>query len=299
MGDRLTRSGPWVTLVGVVTLLVGLTADLRQHRLDPIGSSHEAPLAAGNPGHWLFALGLTFVVVGATSFLVGSGWRKPGRSALGRAGSLGAAAGLIALATTTLGSAVAAQRSAPSGHTHVDIRGDPANATPEQRAAADKLVGDTRAGIARFVDFDVAVAEGYYQTTPFFLGWFGHAHYHNRAYSRDGRSLDLDRPEGLVYYKRPNGQMILLGALYLALKGHGPVVAGPLAPWHTHDNLCIDRAGMVVRVAEPSRCPSSATLLGDSIEMLHVWRFEHPDGPFAVHLTREALDAANRQLART
>lgn len=181
----------------------------------------------------------------------------------------------------------------PGMHPHM-----PAATTAEQQAQAAKLFDDVKAGIARLGNPAVAHAEGYRQTTPFQFGSWGPAHFNNRTYTRDGRLLDAERPEAIVYWKLSDGRMAMLGAMFLAPKGQGPRPGGPLTEWHVHDNLCIAGNGMAVLSTAPGQCPGGATFLGDAVEMLHVWTFDHPDGPFAHGLTPAAMRVAVRQFGR-
>jgi hypothetical protein len=151
------------------------------------------------------------------------------------------------------------------GHRH----GSPAAAVPatsDQQASAARLYEAVKAGIARFARVDVALAEGYRGATFRFGDW-GPAHFRNPAYVRDGTVLDAARPEGLVYLKLQDGRMVLLGAFFIAPRGQGPQPGGPITQWHHHNEL-------------------------GTTEMMHVWTFGHPEGPFGRSLTREALRAA-------
>lgn len=176
------------------------------------------------------------------------------------------------------------------GHGHGAV--PPAAATPDQRAAAARLLEDVKAGIARLHDIGVAEAEGYRRSTPFRFGTWGPAHYANRTYGRDGQYLDPVRPRALVYYRMPDGKTVLLGAMFVAPKGQGPRPGGPLTDWHVHDNLCLTAAGTVALATGPGQCPAGSFFVGSAIEMMHVWIFDHPDGPFAHELTPAALRAA-------
>ena len=170
--------------------------------------------------------------------------------------------------------------------------GAPAQTTTESRAAADRLLQDVRAGIARFSDVEAAQAEDYRQTTPYRFGHWGPAHFNNDGYQRDGRLLDPARPEALVYIKLPDGHVVLLGAMFLAPKGQGPRPGGAFTEWHVHDNLCLTATGAVMLATGPGRCPAGSFFVGEAVEMMHVWMFDHPGGAFAHELTPVAIRAA-------
>jgi len=151
-------------------------------------------------------------------------------------------------------------------------------ATAEQRAAADRLLAATREGVARFADFEAAAADGYVQATSFAFYGPRAAHFFNPAYTRDGDLLDPRRPETLMYLKRDDGTLELLGVMYTAPAGRGPAVGGPLTPWHAHPDLCGARGGLVLMNPDGA-CPPGAFPL--DFEMLHVWLTDVPGGPFA------------------
>ncbi len=152
--------------------------------------------------------------------------------------------------------------------------------TPEERAAADDLVTKTKAAAARFAEVRAAQADGYVQITPFSFYGVRAAHFGNPAYQEDGRVLDVERPENLVYLRHDDGRLELIGVMYLAPIGQGPAVGGPLTEWHIRDDLCASASPpAVVPILPTGTCPSSTRPI--SYEMLHVWTVEHPDGPFS------------------
>lgn len=171
------------------------------------------------------------------------------------------------------------------GYEHAGAGGEP---TTAQRAAADQLVTDTTAGIARFADLAAAKAEGYQAVTP---TWLPVVHYVHPDYLRNGDVLDPDRPESLVYGH--SGQdPVLLGAMFLMAEPGvpGPQIGGPLTVWHTHDDLCIDVARQMVVgfVDADGGCPEGA-VNEETPEMLHVWVVDHPDGPFGHDMSPAAV----------
>jgi hypothetical protein len=149
--------------------------------------------------------------------------------------------------------------------------------TSAELEAAARLVADTTIGVEPFEDLEAAEAAGYRQVAP---PRNGLVHYTNTSYTTDGRILDPERPESLIYLDLTDGTWMLVGAMYRmpAVGQPGPRVGGPLTAWHAHDNLC--RAdGRVVAVAVDGACPMGE--LSDTPEMLHVWLVENPDGVFS------------------
>ena len=165
-----------------------------------------------------------------------------------------------------------------SGHDHHGQSDEGREPTAEERAAADRLVQATREGVARFADIAVAEAAGYRVATPFAFYGARAAHFHNPRYGRDGRLLDPERPEDLIYLKTDDGRLVLLGVMYLAPIGQGPVTGGPLTRWHAHEDLCASPDGVAPSLPT-GECPAGTRPIG--VEMLHVWVVDHPDGPFA------------------
>jgi hypothetical protein len=166
----------------------------------------------------------------------------------------------------------------PVGHDH-----DAAPPTPADAACADEYVETVRAATARFQDFDVAIAEGYYKSTPGNVV----AHYANRAYIRDGVLTDPSKPEVLMYVNTSGG-MRLAGIMYLGLPNRpDPEICGGSAMWHGHPEACITAAGMVVGFSKDGQCVTGSPLFLP--EMLHVWLVPNPAGVFDEHMDPEWL----------
>lgn len=72
--------------------------------------------------------------------------------------------------------------------------------TDEQRLAAARLVDDTRAGIERYANVQVALQDGYRASAPALAPT---VHYVNQAFEHSDRVLDPTRPPGLVYANTP------------------------------------------------------------------------------------------------
>lgn len=151
--------------------------------------------------------------------------------------------------------------------------------TEAQRAAANQLIDDTRTGIARFEDVQVALAEGYVPSTA---PKAETVHYANPHYQQKGNTLDPVHPPTLVYANTPNGPR-LLGAMYMMPKANlrPPDIGGTLAEWHTHDNLCFGLPPFTIYGMQSpfGTCPVGS-INAPTPAMLHVWTVPNPSGPF-------------------
>jgi hypothetical protein len=298
-------------MAGVVLLLVGLAWDAVLHSLDPTLAEREGIFTLSNPGHLLFATGIAVIVLGALMYLAARGIETQGKFVF-----IAAAVGLVTLASTSMAIAAGTGGLGGPGHhhddatahvSHSDATSNPANSSlpgvthdhgeavaisDDQLAAAEKLVDDTKTGTARFADINVAIREGYFLLAG---SRDGLAHYHNQAYNTDGKILDPEHPEDLIYLRTQDGNARLVGVMYLMPNANepGPRIGGPLTAWHAHDNLCINPA--LSRITgftdDKGKCPTGSTWMGVTPEMIHVWLVENPNGVFSDDMQPAALVA--------
>jgi hypothetical protein len=149
----------------------------------------------------------------------------------------------------------------------------------EQLLRAARLVEETRQATRRFEDINVARQEGYTQYTA---GVQEPAYFWNWEYERDGRILDPERPEILIYAQTAPDQWQLVGVEFTteSPERDPPELGGPLTVWHNHTNLCFAPSGMLVSTnATPGTCPG--TFVAKTSWMLHVWLTDNPNGVFA------------------
>ncbi|WP_445682153.1 hypothetical protein [Radicibacter daui] len=127
-------------------------------------------------------------------------------------------------------------------------------------ASAGPFVDRVHTVAGRLGDVHVALAEGY-TALPCASGMEGGSmgiHYVNQAYLADD-TLDLSRPEAVMYEPQPDGSLQLVGAEYITFKGPANL-GGHLFNFVTAPN----RYGL------------------DPYYELHVWAWRtNPRGPFA------------------
>lgn len=223
-------------------------------------SAYVAVIGSGREGGDQFGAAVVLLqLVALALILLPSAAARRGRRRWVGAGALVLALGVLSGAVLW-GTALTAAETGGGGH------GLP---SPAEQAAADRLAHETRTSLARFTDEVAARAAGY---QPALAGPDGLVHYENKAYQRDGRVLDPEAPEQLVYQNAEQGPL-LLGAVYVMPRPGlpGPAVGGPLTEWHTH-LVCISPAPpFLAGIPSPfGGCPALSVAL-TMPAMMHVW----------------------------
>jgi len=209
-------------------------------------------------------------------------------------------AGSVAIAVLVLGTATsswigafrasAAEPGAVAGHhVHGGAVAPPGTVMPvhpereptaAERAAAADLVTAARVALARYADPSVAAADGYNVNGIHGLDF----HAGNPANEHDGRVLDPAHPETLVYAVAPDGQPILMGAMFLMPKigTPGPTVGGPLTVWHAHQHICFSLTppGLAGLLSPLGTCPLGSIDMPLTAEMIHIWIVPGAPEPF-------------------
>lgn len=254
----MRRSDPalLVCLGGATAALVGLAWDVSIHSAYPQIAVHESPIDILNPAHDLIAAGIVVAAVAVAWAIIRSVNRWVG------------AAGLVAIVASVgwIVSTTLAPAALPTG-------------TPAQQAAAEHLWQQTSSATQRYRSLANARTDGYLAYNP--IGQVL-VHYVNPQYMHDGRILDPQHIESLVYANALRGP-VLVAAMYSLEDPNAapPDVAGELTPWHRHDDLCFTPSGEVVGAAPG--CPAgSATYF--TPWMLHVWLVPNRNGRFAADL---------------
>jgi hypothetical protein len=187
---------------------------------------------------------------------------------------------------TTLGIWVGGLAHPDALHAHAGALLQPvaAVATPAQRAAADRLLADTKASLARYQDPAAAIAAGYKPGPA--SGVDPLLHFQNQANAH--AVLDPQRPQALVYARTATG-LQLIGAMYQMphVGQWGPDPGGPLTQWHQHEGICFSPFGIEFSFETPFwTCPVGSTSI-TTAPMLHVWIIDNgKNGPFAADLDK-------------
>lgn len=153
--------------------------------------------------------------------------------------------------------------------------------TPQQQAAAENLLERNLYSLPQFADPEVATARGWKSIGD---GGTGDEHFVNTATFDDGKLLDPNAPESLVY-EMIKGEKTLVAAMYMmppnSTLDQVPEVGGPLTQWHVHNNLCFTTAGKVAGLTNAQGTCDAPLVQGGNTPMIHVWIRSHPCGPFA------------------
>lgn len=292
-------------MAGVLLIFAGLVWDAVVHARDPAGAHDEGSVFdLGNPAHQVLLLGGALAVAGLTaataralSLSPGARLSSPRTSVALVLATVVAAAGTggaVRWATTAkppLATGPLAPSLGPERHgigivnSHASGECRP---TKAQKAAAAKLVNDTEVATAKYRNFSAAVADN-------FVGPANPAvteHYANIANTQDGRVLDPNRPESLMYTPTSKG-MVLAGVMYMMnLPGEfGPEPGGCLTRWHIHANVCFSSATFqpaTELTEEGASCPPGEFRYIPP-PVLHVWLVDVPGGRFATEVDPKYL----------
>lgn len=167
------------------------------------------------------------------------------------------------------------------------------HATPAEVSASIDLAAATSRGVKRFARLEDALAAGYQFNFGQDKGL--NVHLEHKEYKKDGRALDPEKPESLVYVIE-DGKATLLGVVYVMEKAGDPGLApgGPITRWHAH-NLCVSIMPPGLGIVTPyGGCPAFSVQITIS-EMMHVWVVDPPGGPFAENIPDEWARSYHRE----
>lgn len=172
--------------------------------------------------------------------------------------------------------------------------------TPEDAARAKEIADQLRAGIAKYKDFHVALADGY----KIFLPNLPQSEYHFTNYRNgflEAFTFDPARPTSLLYKKTSTGYE-LVGAMYTMPKRAtedqlNERVPLSVANWHRHTNLCMPprnqrrnadwtKFGLRGSIATREACDAAGGRFRPAIFgwMVHVYPYEDStEKIFAIH----------------
>ncbi len=143
-------------------------------------------------------------------------------------------------------------------------------ASDEELHYSEDLYWATVAAIDKFGDTAVAEAAGYPVGT---VRGRDH-HVQNAGLIGDGRILDPEFPETLIYAEAVGGP-ILIGVMFEmdGFRDSGPMDAGPIIVWHGHDNVCFGflPLGLAGLESPFGGCPIGSVNIPMTGEMLHAW----------------------------
>ena len=109
--------------------------------------------------------------------------------------------------------------------------------------------------------------------------------------------LHPDRPESLVYTRRPNGPLKLVALMDRAASGRPPGPGNPIYRWHLHGGWVDASLPQPDGITVPDeRCPCGEVLHYGSTMMMHVWLTTNLSSAYAMHARRRS--AAEQTRAR-
>jgi hypothetical protein len=176
-----------------------------------------------------------------------------------------------------------------TGKLPVDLSGVP-GVSAKDVADAEALVTQVILTLPKFADIPTDQAMGYHSIGD---AGTGYEHFVNWNLIDDGRVLDPNYPESLVFQVNfATRAKTLVAAMFMANPGTSladvPPLGGALVQWHVHDDLCFAGKTNAWKVAgltlADGTCPSGTFKLGGTagqVPMVHVWIIPQPCGPFA------------------
>jgi hypothetical protein len=278
-----------VIAAGILIELIGFGLDATLSLVDEALSARGSVLTIPNPGHMIFfAIGSALTVVGvimcAASRSVSLHWRSTA---------------ILTVLSMAIVFGVSGVISAPLAHDHHDMQqeatnsiahthGDEINVRWDQIHQIDEMLNEAKTATEKYVDVNVAIADGYHQEGPSRPG--EGTHFINRILL-DAGTFDIQHPTFLLYEHKIDWGYKLVGVGWLLPKKLGddtpPPYFTPLAAWHYHEyappGICIWKNGTNNRYEEIDCKAQGGMFWPESPWMLHVWLFRPgPEGIFSL-----------------
>lgn len=131
----------------------------------------------------------------------------------------------------------------------------PRLATSEDSAKARAVVAELRQAIAKYKDVSVAEREGFRMFLPNVKNQRVYHFTNYRNAFKEAFRFDAEQPTSLLYKRAPDGELVLVGAMYTMPKRASvdrlnERVPLSIARWHKHVNWCLPPKGAAERYAE-------------------------------------------------
>ena len=128
-------------------------------------------------------------------------------------------------------------------------------ATHEDSTRALAVVAELRRGIAKYKDVAMAEHDGFQMFLPNVKNQRVYHFTNYRNAFKEAFRFDPNEPTSLLYKRAPDGQMVLIGAMYTMPKRAGldklnERVPLAIAQWHKHVNWCLPKRGETARWME-------------------------------------------------
>lgn len=128
-------------------------------------------------------------------------------------------------------------------------------ATHADSTRALSLVAELRQAIAKYKDVSVAERDGFKMFLPNVKNQRVYHFTNSRNAFKEAFRFDPDQPTSLLYKRRADGQLMLVGAMYTMPKRAGidkldERVPLGIAQWHRHVNWCLPKRGETARWME-------------------------------------------------
>jgi hypothetical protein len=128
-------------------------------------------------------------------------------------------------------------------------------ATHDDSTRALAVVAELRQAIARYKDVSAAERDGFRMFAPNVKNQRVYHFTNYRNALKEAFRFDPDKPTSLLYKRGPDGQMMLIGAMYTmpkraALEKLNERVPLGIAQWHKHVNWCVPKRGEKSRWTE-------------------------------------------------